>query len=139
MFVTVSTGTGGGLILNGQLMQGKNGKAGHIGLALLDESTCIEDVSCGRYTERTPDKLAASAAVIARMIANKTIELDLEAVSIGGGVALGVPDYLDLVRKNIASFKPEYHAEIYQAALGDDAGLIGAATYAHNNIFKAGS
>jgi N-acylmannosamine kinase len=135
MFVTVSTGTGGGLVLHGKLITGKNGKAGHIGLTFVNDPQAenlrtIEDISCGRFTGKDDGKLALSARAVAIMIANKTMELDLEAVSLGGGVALGADGYIEEVQKKLLSFCDHYRVPVTRAALGDDAGIVGAALYA---------
>ena len=134
MYATVSTGTGGGFVLNGKLLRGKTGKAGHIGLTMLCDDTLVEDVTCGRYINQDPEKTNISADIIAKMIANKVIELDLDAVSIGGGVALGMTGYVDMVRQKLATFGDAYQTGIYQATLGDDAGLVGAAAYALHSM-----
>lgn len=59
-FITVSTGVGGGIILNGELQTGANGIAGHIGHTLADPNGamcgcgrrgCVEAVASGRAIE----------------------------------------------------------------------------------------
>lgn len=60
LFITVSTGVGGGIILNGELMTGANGIAGHIGHTLADPNGpmcgcgrrgCVEAIASGRAIE----------------------------------------------------------------------------------------
>ncbi|MCK3654457.1 N-acetylmannosamine kinase [Pasteurellaceae bacterium Macca] len=60
-FITVSTGVGGGIILNRKLFTGKNGVAGHIGHSLADPNGevcgcgrigCVEAVASGRAIAR---------------------------------------------------------------------------------------
>lgn len=60
-FITVSTGVGGGIILNGELQTGINGIAGHIGHTLADphgeicgcgRRGCVEAIASGRAIER---------------------------------------------------------------------------------------
>ncbi|PJG84594.1 N-acetylmannosamine kinase [Conservatibacter flavescens] len=60
-FITVSTGVGGGIILNGQLQTGLNGIAGHIGHTLADphgdmcgcgRRGCVEAIASGRAIEK---------------------------------------------------------------------------------------
>ncbi|MCK3657862.1 N-acetylmannosamine kinase [Pasteurellaceae bacterium Pebbles2] len=60
-FITVSTGVGGGIILNGELQTGANGVVGHIGHTLADPQGeicgcgrrgCVEAVAAGRAIER---------------------------------------------------------------------------------------
>ncbi|MDO4626714.1 MAG: N-acetylmannosamine kinase [Pasteurellaceae bacterium] len=59
-FITISTGVGGGIILNGQLLTEPNGIAGHIGHSLADPHGpvcgcgrvgCVEAVAAGRAIE----------------------------------------------------------------------------------------
>lgn len=59
-FITVSTGVGGGIVLNQQLQTGPNGVAGHIGHTLADPNGpvcgcgrrgCVEAVAAGRAIE----------------------------------------------------------------------------------------
>jgi N-acylmannosamine kinase len=144
MLVTVSTGTGGGFVLNKQLIQGKKGKAGHIGRALMfnqsrgaiEDFECIEDYTCGRYVANKDENAKASAGVIARMIASKVIELDLDAVSLSGGVTLGIKEYLLNVQRTLLCLPSEYHVALFEAKLGDNAGLVGAAAYARDFLTK---
>ena len=60
VFITVSTGVGGGIIQNGQLLTQPNGVAGHIGHSLADPNEvmcgcgrrgCVEAVASGRAIE----------------------------------------------------------------------------------------
>lgn len=60
VFITVSTGVGGGVILNQQLQTGPNGIAGHIGHTLADPNGpvcgcgrrgCVEAIAAGRAIE----------------------------------------------------------------------------------------
>ncbi len=60
VFITVSTGVGGGVILDGQLSTGPNGVSGHIGHTLADPNGplcgcgrrgCVEAVAAGRAIE----------------------------------------------------------------------------------------
>lgn len=60
LFITVSTGVGGGIILNGELVTGTNGIAGHIGHTLADPNGpicgcgrkgCVEAIASGRAIE----------------------------------------------------------------------------------------
>lgn len=60
VFITVSTGVGGGIILNGDLQIGPNGIAGHIGHTLADPNGpicgcgrrgCVEAIASGRAIE----------------------------------------------------------------------------------------
>lgn len=65
IFITVSTGVGGGIILDGKLSTGLNGIAGHIGHTLADPNGpicgcgrrgCVEAIAAGRAIEREAKK-----------------------------------------------------------------------------------
>ncbi|WP_373777874.1 N-acetylmannosamine kinase [Glaesserella sp.] len=67
-FITVSTGVGGGIILNRKLFTGTNGVAGHIGHTLADPNGelcgcgrvgCVEAVAAGRAIAREAAKWEA--------------------------------------------------------------------------------
>lgn len=64
-FITVSTGVGGGLILNRKLFTGRNGVAGHIGHMVADPNGetcgcgrvgCVEAIAAGRAIARNAAK-----------------------------------------------------------------------------------
>ena len=70
-FITVSTGVGGGLILNHRLLTEPNGIAGHIGHTLADPNGpicgcgrrgCVEAIASGRAIEAVSSKWAAISA-----------------------------------------------------------------------------
>lgn len=48
VFITVSTGIGGGIIINGHLVRGKSGTAGEIGHMIVDADSDIK-CTCGNY------------------------------------------------------------------------------------------
>lgn len=58
-YITVSTGVGGGLILNGRLHQSANGLAGHIGFA----STTAGELPCGSDRIGTVESVAGGWAI----------------------------------------------------------------------------
>lgn len=121
--IVVSTGVGGGLVLEGQVVHGARGQAGHIGhvVALPDGPECrcgargcVEAVASGSALARrgaagaadlaararAGDGAAAAlfgdaAMALARGIASAAALLDLDVVVLGGGVALGAWDLLE--------------------------------------------
>ncbi|MDR7401919.1 MAG: ROK family glucokinase [Armatimonadota bacterium] len=178
VYITVSTGIGGGIILGHRLVQGCSGTAGEIGHTVvdLDGPVCgcgrrghLEALASGRAIARMaaeavaagrPTSLAAlgadparlSAEVVAREagrgdavareiferagfyvgvgVANLLNLLNPRRVVIGGGVSKAGALLLDPVRRTarqLAFERPARDAEIVPAALGDDAGVVGAA------------
>jgi glucokinase len=171
--MVVSTGVGGGIILNGRLMDGFSGNAGHIGHVIVwpggplcgcGARGCVEGVSSGSGLTRRLDvalgegaetslrrgSTAADIAVAARAgdelacelyrtagegvgrgIASAAAVLDLERVVIGGSIALKAWDLLGppLLAEVERSARLDFTRglRVYQAELGDEAGLYGAA------------
>ncbi len=78
VYVTVSTGVGGGLILNGQLHQSPNGLAGHFGFA----SGVGETRSCGSGRFGTVESIASGLPIAGAARALGHPKMDARAVFI---------------------------------------------------------
>lgn len=157
VFLTVSTGVGGGLVLDGELRVGPGGLAGHLGhvVALPDgplcgcgRRGCVEAVASGRAlaaaaTEAFGEEMDAPAlfrrrdpaavALIDRAAAVLARLLsDLKAVldldlAVIGG-GVGLADgFLGRVERVLAAEPRQFRLPLHPAALGHDAGLIGMA------------
>jgi glucokinase len=179
--MVVSTGVGGGLVLDGRLVEGGSGNAGHVGHVVVDpdgpECTCggrgcLEAIARGpglvawaqsegwrpdQY-DATARELAADAALghpvgLAAMrragralgiaIASSTCLCDLEVVSVGGGLSQAGPLLFDRVEEALrAHARLEFAREVIvvPAALGQNAGLVGAAAliFAADRYWAAG-
>ena len=148
-FLTISTGIGGGLVLNGRPLLGL---AGHFGLLRLPSmgSKPLEDEVSGRWIaaearragheveapavfEAAAGGSAWASAIIGRSAERvallcRDIQLmfDPARIVIGGGIGLAA-GYLDLVRQHIPSDTPRLRPEIVAAQLGRHAGVIGIA------------
>jgi glucokinase len=167
--MVVSTGVGGGLVLDGRLIKGASGNAGHIGHIAVDPDTgplcgcgargCTEAIARGpalvqwaqaegwRPDQRdaTAKELAADAALghpigLAGMrragralgiaIASATTLCDLEVVSVGGGLSQAgalLFDPLEEALRAHARLEFTHQVRVVPAALGQSAGLVGAA------------
>lgn len=165
--MVVSTGVGGGLVLEGKPYQGRTGNAGHVGHVVVEMDGppctcggrgCVEMLAAGpRMTrwaiangwEAPPgadakvlgDAAAAGdpvavrafhrgATALAAMIASVGAVCDLDLVVIGGGVAASGAILFDPLRQALAGYTGlEFirGLRVAPAALGGDAGLIGAA------------
>lgn len=77
-----------------------------------------------------------SAKAIANLIADLTISLDLELVTLGGSVGLA-KGYIDLVNQYLLALPSSYHTPITQAITGADAGLVGAADWFNRHHIEA--
>ncbi len=167
--MVVSTGVGGGLILDGRLIEGASGNAGHIGHVVVDPDDgppcscggrgCLEAIARGPALVRwaqgqgwrpgrpevTGKDLAGDGALghpvgLAAMsragralgiaIASATCLCDLEVVSVGGGLSqAGALLFGPLEEALRAHARIGFAREVrvVPAALGQSAGLIGAA------------
>ena len=166
-FITVSTGVGAGLVLDGKLQIGSRGISGHAGHMLADPNGplcgcgrkgCVEALASGgamgvvgseyynqpctgkevysRYLDnqrKAREIVLRSAEVIAQLIANLKITLDLDAVMLGGGVGLA-QNYLRLVDEALCCLPVVYRPKLLPALCGTDAGIIGASLWAKSNM-----
>jgi glucokinase len=167
--MVVSTGVGGGLVLDGRLIKGASGNAGHIGHVVVDPDTgppcgcggrgCAEAIARGpalvRWAQAAgwrPDQADATAKDLAAdgalghpiglaamqragralgiAIASATSLCDLEVVSVGGGLSQAGPLLFDPLEEALRAHVGLDYARdvrVVPAALGQSAGLIGAA------------
>lgn len=179
VFLTLGTGVGGGIILNGKLHRGKNGCAAEIGHMILGEN--FYNCACGNngcfetfasatgiikyakklINEDNQDTLILQKIVdledidakiifdcakqgdkLANLVVQRFVKyfamgicnivniLDVEMIAIGGGVSAAGDFFMDLLLSDIKKyklFKEMPICNIKIAALGNDAGIIGAA------------
>jgi glucokinase len=150
--LVVSTGIGGGLVVDGRLLDGHDGNAGHLGhvvvvpegaLCACGSHGCLEAEASGtallrrtgrpaQYAEAT--EVVRSGRLLGLALASTVALLDLELVAVGGSVALGfgVP-FFDACREEFTRSARIAHARgarIVPVGLGRDAPLIGAAAVA---------
>ena len=151
LFVTVSTGVGGGLILGGRLWQGATGLAGHIGHVAGGE---LERLASGTAVARRAAEagfagfgareviaeadagagwalrlLVEAAAALARALADVKALVDPDVVVLGGGVGLN-RGFRRSVVAAVAQSDERLRMEVVAAALGAAAGLVGAGSWA---------
>ena len=165
--MVVSTGVGGGLVLDGVPYHGRTGNAGHVGHVVVEPDGqlcpcggrgCVETVASGPWMTRwalangwaappgadavtlaeaadAGDPVARQAfhrgaTALAAMIASVGAVCDLDLVVIGGGVANSGRILFDPLRTALANYAGLSFIRglrVVPAALGGDAGLIGAA------------
>ena len=162
--MVISTGIGGGLILNGAPYKGRTGNGGHVGHVVVEEDGppcacggrgCVEAIASGPNLvafarsrgwdgadARQLAQAAAAgdatallafsrgAAAVAAMIASVAAVCDLDLVVIGGGVANAGPVLFDPLRAALrAHLGLDFirGLRVLPAALGGEAGLVGAA------------
>ena len=150
--MVVSTGIGGGIVLDGRLLDGRAGNAGHIGHVVVEPDGrpcfcggrgCLEGEASGRAIEAVtgrppakagPDVVARAGTLVGRAVASVANLLDLGLAVVAGSVALGFgPPFFAAAQAEIdtrARLDFSRDARIRPAGLGADAPLIGAAAVA---------
>jgi glucokinase len=146
--MVVSTGIGGGIVLDGRLLDGRDGNAGHIGHVIVEPDGracvcggqgCLEaeasGVAISAVTGRSPvhagpDVVERSGRLVGRAVATVANLLDLELASESGSVALGFGEpFFEAARKELsARARLQFSAScrIEPSQLGPTGPLIGA-------------
>lgn len=159
VFMTVSTGIGGGVVSNGQLLSGRGGVAGHFGQLLpLPEGPeyRFEDYASGRWVglegqkhgleanaravfeaadegNKQAEKIVQnSASRVARLAHNLQLLFDPHVTVIGGGLGLA-PGYIERLEASVFHLQPLVRPTFVKAELGKDAGVIGVADLSRKN------
>jgi glucokinase len=155
--MVVSTGVGGGIVLDGRLLDGTLGNAGHIGHVIVEPDGhecgcgargCLEAEASGTAIARltgAPPAAAPAAIVertgtlVGRAVASVANLLDLQLAVVAGSVALGygAPFFAAAQREIDARCQLDFtrgRTRIVPALLGNDAPLIGAARVAFSRL-----
>ena len=147
--MVVSTGVGGGIVLDGRLLDGNAGNAGHIGHVVVEpEGTDLDthvqgvleaEVSGTGIAARTGRPAAAAGEteriragrLVGRAVGSIANLLDLQLAVVAGSVALGFGDtFFTAAQAEIDRVADLQHSKgtiIAPAELGADGPLIGAA------------
>jgi glucokinase len=147
--MVVSTGVGGGFVLNGHLLDGETGNSGHVGhlnvvpdgaLCSCGAFGCLEAEVSGRAIETRTGRPAADADVatrqrtgelVGRAVGTLSSVLDFRHCYVAGSVALGYGDeFFDAANKaarSLAMMSYSHDIEICPSQLGNDGPLLGAA------------
>jgi len=150
--MVVSTGVGGGLVIDGELLDGESGNAGHIGhlnvvpngnLCSCGAFGCLEAEASGWSIEARTGKSPAdadaatrvrTADLVGRAVGSLASVLDFSHCYVAGSVALGFGDeFFDVANKSartMARLPYSEHLEIVRSGLGVDGPLLGAALVA---------
>ena len=161
LFVTVSTGIGGGAVIGGRLLTGRGGVAGSVGLTRVGvgagSAEPLETLASGRFIALAAEKAGHSADapavfaaaargegwaiaivdrsvdVVAQLFENLQLLFDPAVMVVGGGVGLA-DGYRERLEARLAHLPPHLKPEIRAAALGKSAGVIGAADLARRTL-----
>ena len=148
MAMVVSTGVGGGIVLNGQLLDGETGNAGHIGHVIVEPNGrrcacggrgCLEAEASGpaieAITGRSPTQptyeiMVRTGRLVGRGVASVCNLLDLKLVVVGGSVALGFgATFFNAAQRTLdelCAIEFSRKARIVPTRLSDEGPLIGA-------------
>ncbi|TMK89241.1 MAG: ROK family protein [Actinobacteria bacterium] len=147
--MVVSTGVGGGIVLDGRLLDGESGNAGHIGHVIVEPvgrlcacggRGCLEAEASGPAIAALTGRPAAEAdaaaveragTLVGRAVASVANLLDLRLAVVGGSVALGFgsPFFVAAQAELDARARLDFSAgaRIVPVGLGAAGPLIGAA------------
>lgn len=174
VFVTLGTGVGGGIIVDGKILNGKHASGGEIGhipvqseemrICGCGNTNCLECYGSANGMVKTMNQLAEEEVVsntkeifalitqgdsraqealtitidyLARAIAGILNTLDPEELVIGGGVSEAGEAFLTPLKTALDQYTfPQIreHIQLRKAALGNDAGVYGAAYQVLNAI-----
>jgi glucokinase len=146
--MVVSTGVGGGIVLNGRLLEGRDGNAGHVGHVVVEPDGrvcscggrgCLEAEASGLAiaavtgrspAEAGPEVIERTGRLVGRAVASVANLLGLQLASLSGSVALGFgAAFLAAARQELAvRARLPFSADcrIVPGRLGPTGPLIGA-------------
>lgn len=159
--MVVSTGVGGGIVLDGRLLDGAGSNAGHIGHMVVDPlghvcpcgtRGCLEAECSGTAIAKITGRPAAEAPhevrvrtgrLVGRAVASVVSLLDLRLAVVAGSVALGFGDvFFDAAQAELdrcTQIEFARGARIVPGGLGADGPLVGAAAVARGALAATGT
>ncbi|MDA3031090.1 MAG: ROK family protein [Actinomycetota bacterium] len=157
--MTVSTGIGGGIVLDGELLDGESGNAGHIGHIIVEPlgrrcgcgaQGCLEAEASGlaieQITGRPPSEptyeiMQRTGTFVGRAAASICNSLDLQLVVVGGAVALGFAatffQSAQVALDENVQLTYSRGARIIPSRLADSGPLIGAGAVGWRGVRRA--
>jgi N-acylmannosamine kinase len=152
MFVTVSSGIGVGVVLNGELLRSISGLQADLGYLRLSGGATVEELAGGRALERwvhehggtggaaqlirwaaerpaAADRLALAVRTLVWAFGQARVLTGIDDVVVGGSVGLN-PVFFQALKIGAEAEPDLYRVRLHTARLGADAGLYGAALFA---------
>jgi len=149
LYMTISTGIGGGIVLDGKLLRGPDSWAGEIGhlnvepngpACLCGSNGCLERMCCGLWLERDhgrparelledPEFVRPYVVPLARGIKAAIMLLNPQRIVIGGGISKAGDRLFGPLRTELARQMPPWsqaRVDVVPALLADDSVLWGA-------------
>ena len=158
--MVVSTGVGGGIVLDGRLLEGRLGNAGHIGHLVVEPDGrpcacggrgCLEAEASGMSIAAMTGRPAATAPpllvertgmLVGRAVASVASLLDLDLAVVAGSVALGYgAPFFSAAQAELsvrARLSFSEGARIVPALLGHEGPLVGAGAVGWRGIGGTG-
>lgn len=154
--MVVSTGVGGGIVLDGEMLDGSSGNAGHIGHLVVEPSGrkcvcgatgCLEAQVSGTAIAEITNAPAAQAPIelrrrtgelVGRAVASTMALLDFDSAFVAGSVALGFgADFFEaaqaeLDRQAVIGFLSD--PTIQPSGMGSNGPLLGAASVGFSGL-----
>jgi glucokinase len=149
MALVVSTGIGGGIVLDGRLLNGRLGNAGHIGHVVVvpdgracrcGSRGCLEAEASGTALAAltgeparlaSPEWIERTGTLVGRALATAVVLLDLSLTVVSGSVALGFGEPFFRAAQaemdELCRIEFARGARVVPGALGDRGPLVGAA------------
>jgi glucokinase len=149
MSMVVSTGVGGGIVLDGRLLDGRTGNAGHVGHVMVNPggricgcgaAGCLEAEASGTAiramtgrppAEALPSVVERTGQMVGRAVASTANLLDLALTTVAGSVALGFgPPFFEAARRELgaaARLSFSRGCRIEPSGLGAEGPILGAA------------
>ncbi|HEX3793285.1 MAG TPA: ROK family protein [Acidimicrobiales bacterium] len=157
--MVVSTGVGGGIVLDGRLLDGRLGNAGHIGHVVVEpdgracacggrgcleaeaSGTAIAAVTGRPAQDASPEVIERTGTLVGRAVASVVNLLDLPLAVISGSVALGFgAPFFAAAQQEIdlrCGLEFARGARVQPGGLGDAGPLIGAAKVGWDGLAHA--
>ncbi len=154
--MVVSTGVGGGIVLDGRLLDGADGNAGHIGHVIVEpegqpcvcgavgcleaetSGTAIAKITGAPAAEASPEVRRRTGMLVGRAVASVANLLDLSLALVAGSVALGYgDDFFSAAQAELDDRCRINHAlgaKIAPAGLGTEGPLVGAAAVGRRGL-----
>jgi glucokinase len=137
-YVTVGTGIGGGLVLDGKLHNGRSGAAeiGHTKLFHEGRWRTVESLAAGLAIERRVSTVPQAARHLGVAIANVIAIVNPDVVIVGGGVATAGEKFWRPLRQTVKRlvfpvFRGNY--QLVPPKLGQNVVVVGAALLAQES------
>ena len=154
--MVVSTGVGGGLVVDHRLLDGASGNAGHVGHVVVvpggapcpcGSRGCLEAEISGTAIGRRlggpaagapPEEVARAGRLLGEGLASVVNLLDLSLVAVGGSVALGFGEPFFAAANDalhdVSRLSFTGDCRVVPVALGTDGPLVGAAAVAWHSL-----